>query len=337
LDVVHSPNAGALSSLRSFLSEYPHTQTPVVPALVGGLAGLGLEIPRAYLIVSFLFSVAGGWALLALLERVGWDSWPAVWAITCLGLTHFLFMRAAVRTSTDPAGYATIVIALLLAVRLCQRPEPTWLLTTAVVLASTLALLTRPTAVPLSLAIGLGFIGWRLMGKRPLRKALPTGAVLAFVPPALFLGGVFLTGFWSTFAIAQAKAAGFTAARTPERYIGCLLVLAQLLWLPVLASLRLRPRSPVAIILSKETILGVIWLLGSLAFLVVSPAPFWNRLFLFALPGLLILVLPAAAALRRSHPRLTLAWFWLSVGVNLAFMAFSLWKGTPVGPNYILS
>lgn len=336
-DVVRSPDAVAFASLRSFLSQFPHTHTPVVPALVGGLAGLGLPVPRAFLIVSFLFTVLGGWALFALLERVGGDSWPAVWAVTCLGLTHFLFMKAAVRTSTDPAGYATIVIALLFAVLLCQQAQPTRLLTTVVVLATTLALFTRPTALPLSLAIGLGFIGWRLLGERPLREALPTGAILALVPPALFFGGVLLTGFWPTFALAQAKVAGFATARTPERYIGCLLVLGQLLWLPLLAGFRLRPRSGVVGIQWKDAILGAVWLLGVLAFFVVSPTPFWSRYFLHGLPGLLIFVVPAVAALYRSHPRLTLAWFWLHVGVNLAFLAFTLWKGTPVGPNHILS
>jgi hypothetical protein len=336
-DFVHTPNATTFASLQSFLSHYPHTHTPVVPTLVGGLASLGLQIPRAYLIVSFLFTVMGGWALLALLERLGRESWPAVWLVTCLGLTHFLFLKAAVKTSTDPAGYATIVFALLFAVLLCQQQQPTWPLRTAVVMAVTLALFTRATALPLSLAIGLGFIGRRILDERPLRKALPTGAALALVPLALFFGGILLTGFWPTFALIQTKVAGFATSRTARRYIGCLVVLAQFLWLPPLARLRLRLRSGVPDILRKEAVLGPVWFLGLLAFIAVSPTPFWSRHFLHALPGLLIFVVPAAAALHRSRPRLTLAWFWLHVGVNLAFMALSIWKGTPIGPNYILS
>ncbi len=336
-EVVRAPDAATLTSLRSFLSVFPHAHSPVVPMLVGGLLGLGLPLARAYLIISFLFTVAGAWALLALLEPVGEDSWPAVWAVTCLGVTHFLFLRAAVRTSTDPAGYATVVIALLLAIRLSRQPEPAWPVTAAVILTATVALYTRPTALPLSLAIGIGFMGRRLLAGRPPRQMLAKGVVLALVPLALFFGGVLLAGLWPTFGLARAKAAGFAYARTPERYLGCLLVLAQLLWLPLVAGRPLRKSFGGPGIRWKETVLGVAWFLGLLAFLLVSPAPFWSRHFLHALPGLLILVGAALPMLYRFHPRLTLTWFWLHVGVNLAFMTFSLWMGTPVGPDNILS
>jgi hypothetical protein len=336
-NLIRSPSAAAFESFGSLLRQYPHAHSPVVPVLVGGLTAAGLQLPRAYLIVSFLFTVLGGWALLALLERVEAGAWPVVWTVTCLGVTHVLFLRAAVRTSTDPAGYATIVIALFLSVVLCLQPQTAGPMLTAVVLAMTVALFTRPTALPLSLAVGLAFIWQRLLGGRPAREVVPAGAVLALAPPALFFGGVLLAGLWPTFALAREKALWFASARTPGRYVGCVLILVQLLWLPLLVGLRQRTRAAGAGIRWREALLGALWLLGLLAFLVVSPAPFWYRHFLHALPGLLLIVMPFATVLHRSHPRLTRAWFWLHVGANVAFMAFTLWKGTPVDPYYVLS
>jgi Dolichyl-phosphate-mannose-protein mannosyltransferase len=318
--VLVSPSHATFSALQTFLSGYPHAHSPLVPFLVACFMGITGDIVRAYLLVTLLFSAATMWCLLRLFERLPGVSWRGAWAATCLALTHFLFIRSAVRTSTDPAGYFFVVLGLFLTMECLQSTADSRLLALLAVL--TLGLFARPTNLPLSIAAGAALF---LAKPRWWARAL----VVVVVPPFLFLLMVRMAGLWNSFALAHEKALGFSDARTGPRLVVCLLLLAQLLWLPAVLA-RKRGETDGS---RTATALGGLWFAGFLAFLLVSGAPYWNRHFLHALPGLLILVVPSASRLFESRPRLGMLWFGAHVALNLGLIAFNLHRGVGLGPK----
>jgi hypothetical protein len=83
--------------------------------------------------------------------------------------------------------------------------------------------------------------------------------------------------------------------------------------------------------------LGGLWLAASLGFPFLSGAPYWNRHFLLALPGLLILVVPSASRLFAARPRLGALWLASHVALNLGLIAFNMHRGVGLGPKYLLN
>jgi hypothetical protein len=341
--------AHGAENLRAFASAYPHAHNPAVPVALSLLLASGSSLQRLYVALSGGAALATLVLLLALARRAT-TSQLVIFVVVALGATHFLFLRAAARTSTDMLGYLFVVAALLLGLELLEAPRPAAARFVLLVLVLTLGPFVRLSLLPVAPALALaGLLGWAMEARRrgassssPTSVQRSTGwwAILGsarlwswlavgLLPAALYFGLSFAAGLGPSFAAVGRKGLLFEEARTSLRWRACVLILVQAL--PLLALVRRsragedgarrRPR--------PATLLGAVWILASLAFIVVSGAPYWNRHFLYVLPGLLLVSVPALEALEAGHPRLLKAGVALLCLANLSLLAFNLWRELP--------
>lgn len=320
-DLLTGSATNAVECLRTFAHSYPHAHNPGVPAALALLLLGGGTLQLAYVGLSALTALATAALLLALLRSAGAGEAVAFTAFA-LGTTHFLFVRTAVRTSTDMPGYLAVVAALWLGLRLLAQVRPTPRAFAALIALLTAGLFVRLSVLPVGPAIALAGLlrgafavacdagGWRRQGAGGVMAGM-RGAVLSrdawrwlavgVVPVALFFGLCYAAGWGPSFGAASGKASIFAGSRTAFRLAACLAILLQVL--PFLALVP-SPRAWRLVRLDRwrpATLLGAIWLAASLAFVLVSGAPFWNRHFLPALPGVLLVSLPALTALQARH------------------------------------
>lgn len=319
-DLLAGSSAHSFECLRTFALSYPHAHNPGVPAALALLLfGVG-SLQIAYVVLSALAALAAAALLLALLRDAGASEAVAFTAFA-LGTTHFLFVRTAARTSTDMPGYLAVVAALWLGLRLLEGTRHTARDFMALVALLTAGLFVRLSLLPLGPAIALAGLlrvvfsgapadaGWNRAGEPVawIRGALRSRdawmwLAVAVLPALLFFGFNDAAGLASSFAAASSKATMFAGTRTPFRLLACLAILLQLfLLLPLVPSPRFRRFARIDR-WRPATLFGAIWLAASIAFVLVSGAPFWNRHFLPALPGVLLVSLPGLAALEARHP-----------------------------------
>ncbi len=315
----------ALENLRSFLAGYAHAHSPGVPAILALMLFAEPDLPRNYSALSGAAALASVGLLFALARRAA-SSERIAFAVAALGTTHFLFVRAAMRTSTDMPGFLAVVAALYLGLRLLEAPRISRAGSAALLAVVTAGLFVRPSILPVGLAIAAAGI---LHDGIRSRRIWVWGAV-AVVPIALFFGLNFAIGLGHSFALARAKAVWFEEARTWQRLALCLAILFQAF--PLLAAV---PRAGARRLQRLDgwrpaTLLGFIWLVASVAFVVASGAPFWNRYFLPALPGLLLVALPAIETLDNRNRRLLEASVAILCLANLALVALNIWRELPL-------
>ncbi len=325
-DVLTLGTPGLGSRLLADLRSYPHAHSPLTPSLVAVTSIFVGDTVRSFLLVTFLLSVGTGWLLLLLLEEIPDLSWPVVWAVWGAGVTHYLFVRAAARTSTDPVGYFFVVLGLYLGARALRRGPTPWTIA-ALVAALALGLFSRLTVLPLSPVVGMALGGSDLFERRrPALRSLVAAALVAALPVAVFFGSIWSLGLFPTFALAREKMRSFADARTPMRFFLCVLVLLGLSVLPALSRSARRSQLPIRL-------LGLVWLVVFLSF-ILAAATFWNRHFLHALPGVLLLAAPGLERWETSRPLAVRLWLWASVLLGLGWTAVNLVSGFGLGlPN----
>lgn len=348
-DLLTGDVANAVESLRMFTQSYPHAHSPAVPTALA-LALLGDDnVQRVYVALSALAALAAAVLLLALVRCARAGEFIA-FIVVALATTHFLFVRTVARTSTDMPGFLVTVAALWLGLRLLgeARPEPRGV--AALIAVLTVGLFVRLSVLPLGPAIalagllrlapidgshreerrrGLSWLGGVVRGTLRSREVW-IWLTIATVPVALFFGLSYAAGFGPSFSAASRKALLFADARTGLRLFACVAILLQAFPLLALVRRRRRPRFERFGQWRPATLLGAVWIAASLSFVLVSGAPFWNRHFLSALPGVLLVSLPALERLLDHHPRL------LRFGVaslclaNLALVAANLLHELPL-------
>lgn len=342
--------AAALANLRAFALAYPHAHSPAVPAALALVLFDEPGVLRTYVALSAAAALAAI-ALLHRLARRATASESLAFIVVALGTTHFLFVRTVARTSTDMPGYLAVVVALWLGLRLLLDARPAPRDFAALVAVLTIGLFVRLSLLPVGPAIALAGLlrlnpdlgaGSLDTGPGPgvglgdrLRILLQSPSfrgwlAVAVVPVVLFFGLNHAAGIGHSFTAVSRKALLFAEARTAPRFVACFLILAQAL--PLLALLH-RPYVGGRMRFADwrpATLLGAVWTVAALAFLLLSGAPYWNRHFLYVLPGLLLLSLSALEGLLDRHPRI------LKLGVaalclaNLALAAFNILHELPL-------
>ena len=319
-DLLAGNTANAVECLRAFALSYPHAHNPGVPAALALLLFGGSSLQLAYVGLSALAALAAAALVLDLLRDAGAGEAVAFIAFA-LATTHFLFVRTAARTSTDMPGYLAVVAALWLGHRLLGDDRPALRSFAVLIALLTAGLFIRLSLLPLGPAIaaaGLLRVAFFAApaGGRPHGAGGPVAGIrdalrsreawswlaVAVVPVVLFFGFSYTAGLGPSFAAASHKALMFADARTGPRLLACLANLLQAFPLLLLAR---PPRAWRLVPFDRwrpATLLGAIWIAASLAFILVSGAPFWNRHFLPALPGLLLVSLPALSTLEARHP-----------------------------------
>lgn len=329
--VLVEPGADSWNRLREFVARYPHAHSPMVPLVLSITGLLGANLARAYAALSAVAAIAS----VAIIIRTAIDaglSRRATCAAAILGATSFLFVRAAARTSTDMPGFLVIVAAIALALRLQRRPEsrPRDVGVLVAILAA--GAFVRPTVLPVAPALAFAGALCDRLATRSWHR-LGTWLVVALLPGLLFAALSAVLGFGPSFAMARGKASVFSSSRTPLDFAVCLGVLVGLS--PVLAILSFRPTAPFrARTVAPPTLAGLSVFGMSLAFLVVSGAPFWNRHFLPAWAGLSIATFEALRRAEGAYPR-SFPWIvgglvWPSIAVAAAsllseLVPWSLW------------
>lgn len=325
-DVLTMDTPGLGSRLLTDLRSHAHAHSPLTPLLVALTSIFVGDTVRSYLLVTLFVSVGTGWLLLLLLEEIPDLSWPVNWAVWGAGVTHYLFVRAAARTSTDPVGYFFVVLGLYLGVRALRRGPTPWTIA-ALVASLALGLFARLTVLPLSPVVGMALGGADLLGRRrPVLRTVFAGALVAVLPVAVFFGSIWSLGLFPTFALLREKMTSFAEARTPTRFCLCALVLLGLSLLPALSRAARRSQIPFRL-------LGLGWLVVFLSF-IAATATFWSRHFLHALPGVLLLAAPGLERWESTRPLSVRLWLWGSVLLGLGWTAVNLVHGFGFGlPN----
>lgn len=343
-DLLAGSSANAVECLRTFALSYPHAHNPGVPAALALLLFGAGSLQIACVVLSALAALAAAALLRALLRNAGVGEAVALTAFA-LGTTHFLFVRTAAHTSTDMPGYLAVVAALWLGLRLLEAARPTARDLAVLVALLAAGLFVRISLLPLAPAIALAGLlrvafsaapagtrgrahgaGAPVAGIRGVLRSRDAWMWLAVAvaPAALFFGLSYAAGWGASFGATSSKALLFAGARTGPRLAACLAILLQVF--PLLALVpgpraqrywRLESWRP-------STLLGAIWLAGSIAFVLVSGAPFWNRHFLPALPGILLVSLPGLAALEARHPLASKIGVVAICLANLALVAANL-------------
>ena len=317
-DLFSSPGAASLGRLHTFLASFPHAHSPLVPALAAAGMCASLPMVRAFLLVSFLATCGAGFLLLRILMSLPFLSWQGVWAMWGIGVTHFLFLKGALRPSTDSAGYLFVVAGLLLGLRLLRDPSPSWRAATPFLLVVTLGLFSRPSLLPLPAGIAAALVLAAAGEFRSAARRIPVAAVVGLAPPLVFFGVTWAAGYFHSFHLAAEKMREFASGRSPLRFLICLAVLVQLLAIPIALASRRGSRGP-------EWLTGMLTAAATMAFVALT-ATYWNRHFLPALPALL---LGAAAGFGQlaERTRWLSALFWTAVLSNLAWAALVLHQG----------
>lgn len=327
-DLLASPGPGSWQRLDAFLRTNPHAHSPLVPFVVAAGTFFPLSLVQSYLLTALVASVLAGFLLLRLLEEVPGLSWRATWACWGVGVTHFLFLRGAVRPSTDPVGYLFVVAGLYLGARLLRAAALAPRLTAAATAVIALGLFSRPTVLPLGPALAAALLKVRGLASPSRGSAVRHALALGALPPLLFGALVWAAGYSRSFVLAAEKMQLYSDGRTGVRFLVCLAVLVQLLLVPIVLGLRRGSSSP-------TWVLGAAWVGAFLGFLLVS-ATFWNRHFLHALPGLLLVAAPGVGELERRWPRLLGLWFLSAVALGLSWALLFLSRGYAVRMPYLV-
>lgn len=329
--VLEHPGTAASSRLREFVGHYPHAHSPIVPFVLALAGLLGADLARAYAALSAVAAIASAAVLIRAALAAGLSR-RAACAAAIFGTTSFLFVRAAARTSTDMAGFFAIVAAIAWTLHVLRAPEAGRLDVVALVAILTLGAFVRPTVLPAGPALAsAGLVCDRLATGSWRRPG--TWILVGLLPTALFSAASAALGFGPSFLMARGKASLFAASRTTVDFAACLGVLLGLS--PVLAVLAAgRSASFRGWALAPTTVAGVSVFATSVAFLVVSGAPFWNRHFLPASAGFVVATFElwrlAEEKIPRSFPWFVGALVWPPIvvaAVNLVseLMPWSLW------------
>jgi hypothetical protein len=339
----------AAEGLLAFAFSYPHAHNPAVPVALSLLLFSGATLQQLYVALSGGAALVAIGLLAALAQRAS-ASTLLPFVLAALGSTHFLFLRAAARTSTDMTGFLLVVAALLLALPLIEQPRPGTGRALMLISVLTLGLFVRLSNLPLAPTLALAAVLWWATerGPRGASESVPaslparsgwqeilasrrlwTWLAVGVLPLALYFGICFAAGLGPSFLAIRQKGLLFIEARTLTRFLLCMLILVQAF--PLLALVR-RSRHAAGTggaSLRPATVLGASWMLVSIAFIALSGAPFWNRHFLNVVPALLLVAVPALEALEARHPRVLKVAVALHCVANLTLLAWNLRSELP--------